>query len=302
MSKTSMPANFLNRHPLPSITGLPASGPMLPSPSTAVPFVTTRDQVAARCQRVRLARIAHDLVAGFRHAGRIRERQIPLRHHRLGRHDRDLAVRGLAVIFERGVAQVLGHGGLLGVRAPSQVRRARARSVIRLAGQGYGVAGRAPIAVCILRARRCDTRPSIAAAGRLTRRGRRGQIGVPDRGVNGTACRACAPSPNGNIVDATPRLPVRREGAVMTPQRLRLALAVAAACAITLQPSSSVGGDKSFDPLLDDAATCVPARAAGRRRCSGSSSSPRPRRRPSSRCPRSRRWPTRRCSTATWGR
>ena len=41
MSNTSMPANFLNRQPLPSITGLPASGPMSPSPSTAVPLVTT---------------------------------------------------------------------------------------------------------------------------------------------------------------------------------------------------------------------------------------------------------------------
>ena len=41
MSNTSMPANFLNRQPLPSITGLPASGPMLPSPSTAVPLVMT---------------------------------------------------------------------------------------------------------------------------------------------------------------------------------------------------------------------------------------------------------------------
>ena len=41
MSNTSMPANFLNRQALPSITGLPASGPMLPSPSTAVPLVTT---------------------------------------------------------------------------------------------------------------------------------------------------------------------------------------------------------------------------------------------------------------------
>ena len=40
-SKTSMSANFLNRQALPSITGLPASGPMLPSPSTAVPLVTT---------------------------------------------------------------------------------------------------------------------------------------------------------------------------------------------------------------------------------------------------------------------
>ncbi len=41
MSKTSMPENFLNRQALPSITGLAASGPMLPRPSTAVPLVTT---------------------------------------------------------------------------------------------------------------------------------------------------------------------------------------------------------------------------------------------------------------------
>ena len=41
MSNTSMPANFLNRTPLPSITGLAASGPMSPRPSTAVPLVTT---------------------------------------------------------------------------------------------------------------------------------------------------------------------------------------------------------------------------------------------------------------------
>ena len=41
MSNTSTPANFLNRQPLPSITGLPASGPMSPRPSTAVPLVMT---------------------------------------------------------------------------------------------------------------------------------------------------------------------------------------------------------------------------------------------------------------------
>ena len=41
MSNTSMPANFLNRTALPSITGLPASAPMLPSPSTAVPLEIT---------------------------------------------------------------------------------------------------------------------------------------------------------------------------------------------------------------------------------------------------------------------
>ncbi len=41
MSNTSMPANFLNRTALPSITGLPASAPMLPRPSTAVPLEIT---------------------------------------------------------------------------------------------------------------------------------------------------------------------------------------------------------------------------------------------------------------------
>ncbi len=40
-SKASMPANFLKSTALPSITGLDASAPMFPSPSTAVPFVTT---------------------------------------------------------------------------------------------------------------------------------------------------------------------------------------------------------------------------------------------------------------------
>jgi hypothetical protein len=40
-SNTSMPANFLNRTALPSITGLDASGPILPRPSTAVPLVMT---------------------------------------------------------------------------------------------------------------------------------------------------------------------------------------------------------------------------------------------------------------------
>ncbi len=41
MSKTSMPANFLNRTALPSMTGLEASGPMAPSPRTAVPLLMT---------------------------------------------------------------------------------------------------------------------------------------------------------------------------------------------------------------------------------------------------------------------
>ena len=41
ISKTSIPANFLNSTPLPSITGFDASGPMLPRPNTAVPFDIT---------------------------------------------------------------------------------------------------------------------------------------------------------------------------------------------------------------------------------------------------------------------
>ncbi len=41
MSNTSMPANFLNRTALPSITGLPASAPILPRPRTAVPLEIT---------------------------------------------------------------------------------------------------------------------------------------------------------------------------------------------------------------------------------------------------------------------
>ncbi len=36
-----MSANFLNSTALPSITGLEASGPMSPRPSTAVPLVIT---------------------------------------------------------------------------------------------------------------------------------------------------------------------------------------------------------------------------------------------------------------------
>ena len=41
MSYTSRPANFLNSTALPSITGLDASAPILPRPSTAVPLVIT---------------------------------------------------------------------------------------------------------------------------------------------------------------------------------------------------------------------------------------------------------------------
>ena len=41
MSNTSMPAKILKSSPFPSMTGLPARAPMLPRPSTAVPFEMT---------------------------------------------------------------------------------------------------------------------------------------------------------------------------------------------------------------------------------------------------------------------
>ncbi len=41
MSMASIPANFLNRTALPSITGLEASAPMFPRPRTAVPLEIT---------------------------------------------------------------------------------------------------------------------------------------------------------------------------------------------------------------------------------------------------------------------
>ena len=41
IGKASTPANYLKMRHLPSITGIAAAGPMSPSPSTAVPSVTT---------------------------------------------------------------------------------------------------------------------------------------------------------------------------------------------------------------------------------------------------------------------
>ena len=41
ISNTSISANILNNTPFPSITGLPASGPISPSPKTAVPLLIT---------------------------------------------------------------------------------------------------------------------------------------------------------------------------------------------------------------------------------------------------------------------
>ncbi|CAB5511760.1 hypothetical protein LMG26857_01048 [Achromobacter anxifer] len=55
MSYTSRPANFLNSTALPSITGLEASAPMLPRPSTAVPLVITPTRLPRPVYRYTLA-------------------------------------------------------------------------------------------------------------------------------------------------------------------------------------------------------------------------------------------------------
>ena len=69
---------------LPSITGLPASAPMLPRPRTAVPLVTTADQVAARGVVESFLRIVVDLQARFGDARGVGQAQIALRAARLG--------------------------------------------------------------------------------------------------------------------------------------------------------------------------------------------------------------------------
>ena len=94
-SNTSMPANFLNRTALPSITGLEARGPILPSPSTAVPLVIT----ATRLPRAVYSRasdgIGGDGFAGGGDAGRIGQRQVALVGHALGGFHRQFAGPGM---------------------------------------------------------------------------------------------------------------------------------------------------------------------------------------------------------------
>ena len=109
MSNTSMPANFLNRTALPSITGLPASAPILPRPSTAVPLEITADQVAARRVVIGGVRISDDGLAGRRDTRRIGERQIALRGHALGRLDRELSRLRQPMVIERRPAEVVVH-------------------------------------------------------------------------------------------------------------------------------------------------------------------------------------------------
>ena len=51
ISKTSISANVFNKSPFPSITGLLASGPIFPSPNTAVPLEITATKFAFEVYR-----------------------------------------------------------------------------------------------------------------------------------------------------------------------------------------------------------------------------------------------------------
>ena len=69
-----------------------------------------RHQIAARGELAGLGGVLDDGLAGEGHARRIRQRQIALGQHRLGRGDLDLAGRLLAVIVEGGLFEVVvGH-------------------------------------------------------------------------------------------------------------------------------------------------------------------------------------------------
>ena len=100
MSNTSMPANFLKRTALPSITGLQASAPMLPRPEHRGAVRDHRDQVAARGVVARGIGVGVDLLAGGGDAGRIGQREVALGRHALGRLDRELPRPRQAMIIE----------------------------------------------------------------------------------------------------------------------------------------------------------------------------------------------------------
>ena len=95
-----MSANCLNRLPLPSITGLPASAPMLPSPSTAVPLVTTATRLPLAVYRYASSGFFADLQARLGDAGRVGERQVALVVQRLGRDYGDFAWAAGAMVVE----------------------------------------------------------------------------------------------------------------------------------------------------------------------------------------------------------
>src|SRR6185369_15079913 len=69
------------------------------------------DQVAARGERACLVRVGDDLLAGRRHAGRVGEGKVALGDQRLGGGDFYLPGHRPAMVVERGLLDVVEHGG-----------------------------------------------------------------------------------------------------------------------------------------------------------------------------------------------
>ena len=111
MSNTSMPANFLNRTALPSITGLDGQRADIAEAEHGGAVGDHGDEVLPRGQLGGLRRIGGDRLAGGGDARRIGEREVVLVAERLGRLDFELSGLAAAVIDERLVAQVVGQVG-----------------------------------------------------------------------------------------------------------------------------------------------------------------------------------------------
>jgi hypothetical protein len=96
-----MSAKRLNSTDLPSITGFAASAPRLPSPRMAVPLVMTATKLPLGGVVVSEALVLGDGQHRYRDAGRVGEREIALRRHRLGGDHLELAGSPLAVKQQR---------------------------------------------------------------------------------------------------------------------------------------------------------------------------------------------------------
>ena len=125
----STSAKRLNRTALPSITGLEASAPRLPRPRIAVPLEMTATMLPLVGVVVGRRGIGGDRLHRHGDAGRIGERQIALRRHRLGGDDLQLAGPPARVEQQRfligdGIALRAGRPGAW----PSCFKSKRARS------------------------------------------------------------------------------------------------------------------------------------------------------------------------------
>ena len=114
ISKTSMPANFLEQAALAFHDRLRGQRTDVAEAEHGRAVGDDADEVGARGVEAGVGRILDDGVAGIGDARRVGERlEVALVGQALSRAHRNLSGRGVLVIFECGVAQVLFHLGLL---------------------------------------------------------------------------------------------------------------------------------------------------------------------------------------------